>query len=275
MASVPAQDPIANPSTNPSSAETPAEAEPTSKASSNASTSPLTTAYSAAIAAYKTQLDLMVPTRLKYDELFTRHNQIQAKTDLLIAKLTAQHSTYQRHKQYFISLSNNLLASNIALRGAALPFSDDQILTHASLYHDFRCASKTLMEMIIKNKRLENEKDRSFTMDQQFYARCREMFKVVDEDCSELDRLHAKVLEVGAKMGKKPDCGSVGKGCISCIRNAERESRRIPKEKKKVGKGGGGGSGKGKGKGGMGKAAEGKQRLEDILEEVELKNAAG
>lgn len=232
-----------------------------------AASSSLKADYEAALVAHINHLNTMGPTRVHYDELFNKHERIQARTNRLMAKLTTQRSIYQRHKQYVISLSNALLASNTALRSAPLPFSDIQVLTHATLIHELRFASMTLTDMMVKNKKLDNEKERSFTMDQHFYARCREMFKVVDEDCWELDRLHAKVLELGGKMGKKPECGAVEKNCISCMRNAEHEARRVPK-KEKVIKGG-----SGKGKGGMGKAVEGKQRLEDILEEVELKNA--
>ena len=245
-----------------------ANAESTSKAAGASSS--LKAEYEAALTAYKNHLAVMGPTRVKYDELFHKHEKVQARTEKLMAKLTTQRSTYQRHKQYVISLSNALLASNTALRAAPLPYSDLQVLTHATIFHELRFASITLIDMMMKNKRLDNKKDKSFTLDQGFYARCREMFHVVDNDCLELDRLHAKVLELGEKMGKKPECGSVEKNCLSCTRNAEREYRRVVAAAEK----GNDGGGSGKVKGGMGKAAQGKQRLEDILEEVELKNAA-
>lgn len=241
-----------------------------SKASSASSSSAKAADYEAAVTAHKNQLTLMIPTRVKYDALFDRHKEIQARTDKLTAKLTMQRSTYQRHKQYVMSLSNALLASNVTLRSAPLPFGDVQVLTHATLYHELRFASMTLANMVMKNKLLDNEKERSFRLDQEFYARCRELFKVVDSDCRELDRLHAKVLELGEKMGRKPECGFLEKDCVSCARNAEREVRRVVVAVGVGGKGSKGGTGKVKG--GMGKAAEGKQRLEDILEEVELKN---
>ena len=125
--------------------------------------------------------------------------------------------------------------------------------------------------MIIRNKRLDDAKERDFTLDQEFYARCRELFKVVDKDCRELDRLHAKVLEAGEKMGWKSACGAADEKCISCMRNGDREAKKAAAER--VLKGGGGGGG-GKVRGGTGKAALGKQRMDEILEEGELKERA-
>lgn len=121
--------------------------------------------------------------------------------------------------------------------------------------------------MIIRNKRLDDAKERDFTLDQEFYARCRELFKVVDKDCRELDRLHAKVLEAEKKIGGKSGCGAADERCISCKRNGEREAKRVAAEK--VLKGGGGGGGKVRG--GMGKAAQGKQRMDEILKDGELR----
>ena len=121
--------------------------------------------------------------------------------------------------------------------------------------------------MIVQNKRLDNAADRSFTLDQEFYAKCRELFKVVDKDCRELDRLHMKVLEAGKKIGSKPECRSAGKKCVSCTRVQEREARRVAADKAQKAE-------SRKVKGGMGKAAEGKQRLEDILEEGESEDRA-
>ena len=114
--------------------------------------------------------------------------------------------------------------------------------------------------MIIQNKRLDNAADRSFMLDQEFYAKCRELFKVVDKDCQELDRLHMKVLEAEKKLGKKPECRSADKKCVSCTRIQERAARRAAADKVRKAE-------NRKVKAGMGKAAEGKQRLEDILEE--------
>lgn len=115
--------------------------------------------------------------------------------------------------------------------------------------------------MVIRNKRLDDAKERDFTLDQEFYARCRELFKVVDKDCRELDRLHAKVLEAEKKTGGKSGCGAADERCISCMRNGEREAKRVAAEK--VLKGGGGGGGKVRG--GMEKAAQGKQRMDGKL----------
>ena len=229
--------------------------------------SPLKAEHEAAVTAYKQQLNLMGPTRKKYDELFVRHKQIQAHYDNLMARMKSQRSEYQQHKRYFVGVSNALLASNTALRGAPVPFSDFQVLTQATLLNEMRTASEILAEMIFQNRLLDDEKERSFTLDQEFYKRCREMFNVVDKDCRELDQLHAKVLEVERKMGKKAECGSVERNCISCIRNEEKEARRVAAERAIKGSGR-------KVKGGMGKAAEAKQRLEDILEEEESKDGA-
>ena len=89
---------------------------------------------------------------------------------------------------------------------------------------------------------------------------------MVDKDCRELDRLHAKVLEAEKKIGGKSGCGAADARCISCKRNGEREAKRVAAEK--VLKGGGGG---GKVRGGMGKAAQGKQRMDEILNDGELR----
>ena len=128
---------------------------------------------------------------------------------------------------------------------------------------------------MLQNKRLSKAKDLCWTLDQELYAKCRQLFNLVGKDCEKLDRLHAKVLEAEKKMGGKPACGMVEGKCISCIRNAEREAAAASaaaemmavKERQ-------GGSGKTSG-GNSRKATKGKQKLEDILEEGESGDGGG
>ncbi len=94
------------------------------------------------------------------------------------------------------------------------------------------------------------------------------MFKVVDKDYRELDRLHAKVLEAEQKMGQRPECALLDGKCISCGRNQERRGTLEEAVLR-------GASGKGLGGKGKGKVAKGKQRLDDIVEEEEKGGGAG
>lgn len=255
MATIPPHDPQVESSTKAPSPSTPLQAE-----------------YAAAITAHKQQVAHMTPTRKEYDGLFAKHEKIQARVDKIAAKMSKQRSIYQRHKQHVVSLSNALLASNTALRSAPKPFSDVKALTQATLLHELRVASRTLTEMIVQTKLFNKAKEESFKTDQEHYGRCRQLFKVVDKDCQELDRLHANVLAVEKKMGIKPGCGGVEDGtCISCTRNGEREILRAATEREtKRGKK----AASGRGRRGMGQVAEGKQRLDDILEEGETKEGA-
>lgn len=202
----------------------------------------------------------MGPTRKKYDALFLQHKQAQTRYDKNMDKITSHRTTYQRHKQYLISLSNALLASNITLRSAPRPISDSQALTHATLLNDLRLASYTLTTLIFQNKRLDKARDASWTRDQELYAKCQDLFVEVERGCRELDRLHAEVLEAEKKMGLKPACGMAEGKCVPCIRAREREARKVAAEKVAKGR---------EGVGRKGDGSEVKQRLENIFEEVE------
>ena len=126
--------------------------------------------------------------------------------------------------------------------------------------------------MLMKNKRLDKANNRAYTKEQESFIKCHKMFKMVDRCLGELDRLHAVVLEAGAKIGKDTDCGREDGRCFSCKRNEEQEARRLEAEKAEaertiVEK-------RGRIKGGMGKAALGKQMLDVILEEDESQDGA-
>lgn len=224
--------------------------------------------HKAAVTAYKEQSAFMGPTRKEYDVLFSRHKQTQTRYNMLMDEITSHQTTYQHHKQYSVSLSNALLASNTKLGSAPKPISDSQALTHATILNDLRLASNTLATMMLQTKRLDRAKDLCWTLDQELYAKCRELFKLVEKDCRELDRLHAKVLEAEKNMGEYPGCGMIDGNCLSCTRNAEREAKAVAAEKVAV-EGKKAGIGK-KWGGKLGKEQKGKQKLEDILEEGEL-----
>lgn len=172
----------------------------------------------AAVTAYKDQITFMDPTRKEYDELFLRHKKIQARYDKAIDKISSHQTTYQHHKRYFGLLSNALRASNAALDSMTGPISDLQGLTHVTLMNDFRHASHTLTTMILQNKRLDKERDMFYNIDQKLCEKCHGLYLMVDEDCQKLDQLHAEVLKVEKKMGKKPMCGVEEGRCLSCAR---------------------------------------------------------
>lgn len=214
----------------------------------------------------------MTPTRKKYEDLFLRHKSQQAIYDQLMAKVKTHRTTYLRHRQHFISLSNALLVSNTAMRTAPRPIDHATALTHATLFFTIRDASHTLVKLMVQEKRLAKARDMARGMDEELYLRCRECFRQVDWDCVELDRLHAKVVETEVRMGMRPECGMVEGGCLSCRRLWERVAKEkeerakemeVMMRKEKKGKGR-----KGKGSGGdaAGKGVGGKERLETIVE---------
>lgn len=227
-----------------------------------ASSNTLKTELEAAVTAYKDQITFMNPTRKEYDALFFRHKKIQARYEKVIDKITSHDMTYQHHKRYFVLLSNALLASNANVRTAPRPLSDLQGLTHATLMNDFRLASHTLTAMILQNKRLDKEKDMFWNIDQKLCEKCHELYMMVDKDCQKLDQLHAEVLVVEKKMGRKPGCGVEEGKCLSCARSkavVERAARMKKKGGNEI----------------VGKGPKVKQRLEDIVEEGDLGDRAG
>lgn len=235
---------------------------------STSTRSPLEAEYEATVAAHRQQAAVLAPSRKRYDNLFDRHIQIQARHEKLTETINSHRSTFQRHSRYVIFLSNMLLASNTTLRSAPRPISDLQGIMHATLLNDLRLASDTLIDMLVQCKRLDKAKAITFNQDQNFYAKCRELFEEVDRDCKKLDRLHAKLIKIAEKMGEKAECGLVAGNCAACIRNEGREAQKAVADRWMGGekKEGGGGSG-GKAREGMGKAAQAKQKLESILEE--------
>ena len=168
--------------------------------------------------AQKEQITFMNPTRKEYDAMFFRHTIIQARYDKVLGKISSHQSTYEHHKRYFGLLSNALRASNAALDSVTGPISDLQGLTHITLMNDFRHASHTLTTMILRNKRLDKERDMFCDIDQKLRERCQGLYLLVDEDCQKLDQLHAEVLRVEKKLGKKPGCGVEEGKCLSCAR---------------------------------------------------------
>ncbi|CAD6575238.1 MAG: hypothetical protein ASARMPREDX12_007156 [Alectoria sarmentosa] len=225
--------------------------------------------YDAAIEAYNDHSALTDPVRKEYDAVFFRHRQNQTKYHKIMDKASAHRKTYQAHKRYVISLSNALLTSNVTLRSAPKPFTDFQALTHATLLDKIRLGSHTLTTMLYQNLRIDKARNASWKLDQELFEKCTELYKVMDADSMELDRLHAKVLEIEKKMGGKFGCGMVEGACISCTRLKEREASRaaaaaVVAAAENLAKAMKGGSGK------AGKGSKAKQRLEDIAEEEGL-----
>ena len=183
-----------------------------------ASSNSLKAEFSAAVTAYKDQLTFMDPTRKEYDALFFRHKKIQARYDKAIEKISSHQATYEHHKRYFGLLSNALRASNAALDSTTGPISDLQGLTHVTLMNDFRQASHILTTMILQSKRLDKERDMFYNIDQKLCEKCHGLYLTVDKDCQKLDQLHADVLMVEKKMGRKPGCGVEEGKCLSCAR---------------------------------------------------------
>ena len=195
-------------------------------------------------------------------------------------KMASHRSTYQRHKQHVITLTNALLESNTALQTATASnaVTHDQVLTQATLVNQLNFASETLVKMIVKNKRFDKANAREYTREGKVFDKCRDMLVTVEKECRELDRLHANVLEAGAKIGRGTDCGREDGRCISCRRNQMQEARRVAAEKAEaeaeaeaeraiVEE-------RGRNRGEMSKAARAKQMLEAILEEDESQDAA-
>lgn len=172
----------------------------------------------AALAVYRDSISLMKPTRDEYDSLFFRHKKIQARYDKAIEKISSRQATYEHHKRYFGLLSNALRASNAALDSTTVPVSDLQSLTHVTLMNDFRHASHTLTTMIFQIKRLEQERDKFYNIDQKVCQRCHGLYLAVDKDCRKLDILHAQVRNVERMLGKKPGCKVDEGKCLSCAR---------------------------------------------------------
>lgn len=227
--------------------------------------------YEAAITAYREKVVAIIPTRKEYDVLITQHKQNTIRYKDVLDKSLTHRITYLRHKQYVSSLTNALLASNIKLRSAPRPFTDVQALTHATILNDLRLASEPFITMIVKNKRLEKARDKCWTRDQELCTKGKGLSVIVEKNWKEQDQLHHRVLEAEKKMGAEPGCGMVEGKCISCVRMEEEAKSmvaaaaaaavKVVKETKR-------GSGKVRG-GNVGKGAEGKQKLEDILEEEE------
>ena len=224
--------------------------------------------YDAAVEAHKIKLTEITPAREIYDELYAQHRKLQEQLDKIAAQMDIQRTMYLRHKRYVVSLSNALLASNTALLSATSPWSHVQVLTQATLIHKLHHASRTLVDMIVHNKQLDEMKEASYRLDHESYKRCQFLFRGVDKDCREVDLLHGNVVDAEKNMGREPECGQAIGDCESCLRNKEREAERAKmlREAKE--------GGSKKAKGGMGKAAKGKQRLDDILEEEEAEDSA-
>lgn len=121
--------------------------------------------------------------------------------------------------------------------------------------------------MIVKNKRLEKARDKCWTRDQELCMKGKGLSVIVEKNWKEQDQLHQRVLEVEKKMGAEPGCGMVEGKCVSCVRMEEAKSMvaAAAAAAEKVAKRG---SGRVRG-GNVGKGAEGKQKLEDVLEEEE------
>ncbi len=245
-----------------------------SSAMGNLPSNSLKAEHEAAVTAYNEQVMLMSPTREDYDAHFIRHQQTQARYEKIMEKETSYRKIYQRHRRHFAYLSNALLASNITLRSAPLPLSDIQALTHATLYNEFRHAVYTLAPMVYQYKRLEKARNICWELEQTMFAKCEQVFTMIDRDCREIDRLHAKVLDLEKKMGGKLGCQVAEGNCLSCARTKEREARaaaaveQVSREKKggngKVpAKDAGKGAGKGAGVKGESDNTVGEGRLGD------------
>ncbi len=196
-----------------------------SSAMGNLLSNSLKAEHEAAVTAYDEQGMLMSPTREDYDAHFIRHQQTQARYEKIVEKETSYRKIYLRHRRHFTYLSNALLASNIALRSAPWPLSDMQALTHATLYYEFQQAVYTLAPMVYQYKRLEKARNICWELEQTMFAKCEQVFTMIDRDCREMDRLHAKVLDLEKKMGRKSECQMAEGNCLSCARTKEREAR--------------------------------------------------
>ena len=121
--------------------------------------------------------------------------------------------------------------------------------------------------MIVKNKRFDKANAREYKREEEVYNKCRDMLETVERECRQLDRLHANVLEAGAKIGRGTECGREDGRCISCRRNKMQEARRVAAEKAEAERAIE--EERGRVRGEMSKAARAKQMLEAILEEDE------
>ena len=235
-------------------------------------TSPSTSAkaeYEAALTAHKVKLAELTPAREAYDELYAQHTKIQEHLDKIGARIDPQRSIYLRHKQYVASLSNALLASNTTLQSVSQPWSHVQVLTQATLVHKLRDAGRTLVNIIVQNKRLDEMKMALCKLDQESYRRCNGLFHRVHKDCCDLDKLHADVVRAEKKMGRERECGLMNSYCDSCDRNQDQEARkgvaekRLSEVKERVRR---------KARGRPGRVTDGKKSLDDILEEEEVED---
>lgn len=156
--------------------------------------------YEAAKTTYKEHEASVKSQRKDYEACYTEYQKLLAREKKHKDQVKSQHTTYQRHKRHIMSLSNDLLASNTRLRSASGPISDSEMLTHATLLHELRLASHTLMTMISHTKSLEKASDRFKKRGPERCAKVVGKFGAVLEDFRELQRLHEKVLEAGRKM---------------------------------------------------------------------------
>lgn len=230
--------------------------------------------YVAAVAAFEQQAALIPPARKEYKTRYMEHKRAHKGYLKTVKELHAHRTTFQRHKQYFISLSNDLLASNITMRSTTGPISDLQALTHATLLNHLRHAYHTFMAIILEDKHLTRLEKKLGKHDRDLGAQCEEVFEAADKDLEKLERLHADITKVEAKMGREPACGSVGGKCSFCIRLEEQEATRraklMPAEKVKKEK-----KGKRVSMKSLKKGLEVKGRLESIPEEEELSDGFG
>ena len=192
--------------------------------------SPLVAEYQAVVAAYKAHVDRMKPTRLAYDAVFLEHSVTKNHFIKLNEQTKTHRTNYQRHKRYFVSLTRALVTSGEILRSAPTAIDDLQHLTHAALLYKFQIASRTMKGMIYRCKRLDKARALTKKTDQEVYAKCQELFPVVDRECRELDRLHMKVLDAEKKLGLDSGCEAAERECICCRRLRGRELKRAAVE---------------------------------------------
>ena len=229
--------------------------------------------HEAAVTAYNGHVKLISLTRDKYDALIIQQKHTQVRCGKIMEREASYRTIYQRHKRHFTYLSNSLLASNATLRSAPMPLSDIQALTHATLYHEFRHAFDTLAPMIYQYKRLEKARNTFWELEQTMFAKCEQVFAMLERDCRVMDRLHAKVLDLEKKMGRNSSCQVADGNCVSCARTKEREARaaaaveQAAREKK-------GGDGKVSVKN-AGKGVGAKGRSEDTVGKAMLGDKAG
>ena len=183
--------------------------------------------YEAAVAAHDRHSAQMTPIQRKFDLQKQKFKRVKIRAQKLLVTIASHRFIYQLHKQYVISLSNSLLASNIALSSAPKPLSDLQALTHATLLYHLHLASNTLIDLLILNRRLQDVKEMCITHNREFHGRYQVVHKMINEGNRETDELHAKVVEAAEKIGENPKCEIVDGRCVFCTRKKEREAREL------------------------------------------------